>query len=239
MKFSENWLREWANPALDTEALVEQLSVSGLEVDTADPVVAEPLTGITIGKVVEAIQHPNADRLRLCTVDTGAEETLEIVCGAPNARAGVKFPVATVGTRLPGNIKIKKSKIRGVTSNGMLCSARELGLGEDHDGILELPEDAPVGGDFVEFLALNDFSIDIDLTPNVVTVSASPALREVGVLNRVPVNEPAFNEIPASIDETFPVTLEAPEGCPRYLGRVIRTSIRVQVAAMDDRAFTS
>ena len=223
MKFSENWLREWANPALDTEALVEQLSVSGLEVDTTEPVVMEPLAGITIGKVVEAVQHPNADRLRLCTVDIGGEETLEIVCGAPNARADVKFPVATVGTRLPGNIKIKKSKIRGVTSNGMLCSARELGLGEDHDGILELPEDAPVGGDFVEFFGLNDVSIDIDLTPNRGDcLSVAGVAREVGVLNRVPVNEPAFNEIPASIDETFPITLEAPEGCPRYLGRVIR-----------------
>ena len=121
MKFSENWLREWANPALDTEALVEQLSVSGLEVDTTEPVVIEPLAGITIGKVVEAVQHPNADRLRLCTVDIGGEETLEIVCGAPNARADVKFPVATVGTRLPGNIKIKSQRFE--VSPRMACSA--------------------------------------------------------------------------------------------------------------------
>jgi phenylalanyl-tRNA synthetase beta chain len=223
MKISEAWLREWANPALDSQALVDQLSVSGLEVDTAVPVVAEPLAGIVIGLVTEAVQHPDADRLRLCTVDVGGDGPLEIVCGAPNARAGSKFPVATVGTRLPGGVKIRKSKIRGVVSNGMLCSSRELGMGDEHDGILELPEAAPVGGDFVAFMGLDDIIIDIELTPNRGDcLGIAGVAREVGVLNRVAVTAPVIEPIPATIDDTFPITLDAPSACPRYVGRVIR-----------------
>jgi phenylalanyl-tRNA synthetase beta chain len=222
MKISEAWLREWANPSLGTQELVEQLSVSGLEVDEA-VAVAEPLEGVVIGEVLEAVQHPNADRLRLCTVTLGGDEPLEIVCGAPNARAGVKFPVAPIGTKLPGGMKIRKSKIRGVVSNGMLCSASELGLGDEHDGILELPADAPLGESFSEYFSLDDHVIDIDLTPNRGDcLGLAGIAREVGVLNRVPVNAPVIEPVLATIDETFPVHLDAPQACPRYIGRIIR-----------------
>ena len=146
MKISEHWLREWANPELDSQALSDQLSDSGLEVDYVEPA-APPLTGVIVGEVIAAEQHPNADRLRLCQVKfDGESEAVDVVCGAPNARAGVKYPFATVGSKLPGGVKIRRSKIRGVQSNGMLCSAKELGLGEESDGILELADDAKGAG---------------------------------------------------------------------------------------------
>ncbi|NKC14508.1 MAG: phenylalanine--tRNA ligase subunit beta [Gammaproteobacteria bacterium] len=222
MKFSERWLREWVNPPLDTGALVEQLSVSGLDVDTVEPV-GETLPGVVVGLVVKAHGHPNADRLKLCQVDFGGDGPVEVVCGAPNARAGSKFAFAPVGTRLPGGVKIKRSKIRGVQSHGMLCSAWELGLGDEHDGILELPEDAPVGTDVTGLLGLEDVSIDVDLTPNRGDcLGIAGVAREVGALNRVPVTAPEVRPVPAQVEYKFPITLEAPAGCPRYVGRVIR-----------------
>ncbi|MBT6278339.1 MAG: phenylalanine--tRNA ligase subunit beta, partial [Chromatiales bacterium] len=222
MKFSEQWLREWANPPLDTDALVAQLSVSGLEVDEATGV-APPLSGVIVGHVVEAGAHPNADRLKLCQVDFGGDAPVAVVCGAPNARAGGRYPFAPTGTKLPGGIKIRRAKIRGVESNGMLCSARELGLGDEHDGILELPEAFDVGGDVVALLGLDDHSIDVDLTPNRGDcLGVAGVAREVGVLNRVPVTPPEIAPVAAVIDATFPVVLEAPEGCPRYVGRVLK-----------------
>ena len=223
MKISEQWLRVWANPDLDSQALCDQLSVSGLEVDSAD-LVAPPLTGVIVGEIVAAVQHPNADRLRLCKVRFAEYEApIDVVCGAPNARVDCKFPFATVGASLPGGVKIRRSKIRGVESNGMLCSAVELGLGDESDGILQLPDDAPIGVTIEDYLQLVDHAIEIELTPNRGDcLSIAGIAREVGVLNRIDVNGPDIQPVPATITDTFPVTLESPADCPRYLGRVIR-----------------
>ena len=158
MKFSEKWLREWVNPSISTNELSEQLSMAGLEVDDVTPV-AEAFSGVVIGEVVECSQHPDADKLQVTKINVGGDELLDIVCGAPNCRLGLKVAVAMVGAVLPGNFKIKKAKLRGQPSFGMLCSFSELGMGEDHSGILELPLDAPIGLDIREYLALDDHSI--------------------------------------------------------------------------------
>lgn len=222
MKFSEQWLREWVNPELSTEQLAEQLSMAGLEVDGIEPV-AGVFHGVVVGEVKACEQHPNADKLRVTKVDIGGDELLDIVCGAANCRTGIKVAVATVGAELPGDFKIKKSKLRGEPSHGMLCSASELELSDDHDGIMELPANAPVGQDFREWLGLNDHAIEIDLTPNRADCLGIRGLaREVGVLNRVDVNEPAFAAVPATIADQREIHLDAPVACPRYLGRVIR-----------------
>ncbi|MEC8139498.1 MAG: phenylalanine--tRNA ligase subunit beta, partial [Pseudomonadota bacterium] len=164
MKFSEKWLREWVNPAIDTQALSEQLSMAGLEVDGVEPAAAE-FTGVVVGEVVECGQHPDADKLRVTKVNVGGDELLDIVCGAPNCRQGLKVAVATVGAVLPGDFKIKKAKLRGQPSHGMLCAFVELGISEEGDGIMELPSDAPIGTDLREYLSLDDNIIDVDLTP--------------------------------------------------------------------------
>ncbi|WP_194755538.1 phenylalanine--tRNA ligase subunit beta [Aliidiomarina indica] len=230
MKFSEQWLREWVSPELSTEALAEQLSMAGLEVDGVEPVAGE-FNGVVVGQVVACEQHPNADKLRVTKVDIGAEEHLDIVCGAANCRTGIKVAVATVGAVLPGDFKIKKSKLRGEPSHGMLCSASELELSDDHDGIMELPADAPVGEDFRRWLGLNDHALDIDLTPNRADCLGVKGLaREVGVLNQLDVREPKIEAVAAVCDEQRAIHLDAPEGCPRYLGRVIR-NIDVSVAS--------
>lgn len=222
MKFSEKWLREWVNPAVDAQQLAEQLSMAGLEVDAVDAVAGD-FSGVVVGEVVECGQHPDADKLRVTKVKVGAEQLLDIVCGAPNCRQGLKVAVATVGAVLPGNFKIKKAKLRGQPSFGMLCSFSELGISEDHDGIIELPVDAPVGQDIREYLQLDDYSIEVDLTPNRADCLGLRGIaREVGVLNSVDVNEPAIEKVMPSIDETRAIRLEAPAACPRYLGRVIR-----------------
>lgn len=222
MKFSEQWLREWVNPNIDTNALSEQLSMAGLEVDGVIPV-AEEFSGVVIGEVVSCAQHPDADKLRVTQVNTGDDELHNIVCGAPNCRTGIKVAVAKVGAVLPGNFKIKKAKLRGEPSNGMLCSSSELGLTDEHDGILELPADAPVGTDYRKYLQLDDVTIDVDLTPNRADCLGIKGLaREVGVLNRCDVQQPAFATVGPTIDATRNVTLQAPHACPRYLGRVIQ-----------------
>ncbi|WP_018692719.1 phenylalanine--tRNA ligase subunit beta [Algicola sagamiensis] len=222
MKFSEQWLREWVNPAISTEALSEQLSMAGLEVDGVEPVAGE-FTNVVVGQVVECGQHPNADKLQVTKVDTGDGELHDIVCGAKNCRLGIKVFVAKVGAVLPGNFKIKKTKLRGEPSNGMLCSESELGLADSSPGIMELPEDAPVGQCAREYLKLDDVSIDVDLTPNRSDCLGMLGLaREVGVLNNMPVLQPEEKHIQPSIDDTLPIQLDAPEACPRYLGRVIR-----------------
>lgn len=163
MKFSEKWLREWVNPAIDTQALSEQLSMAGLEVDGVTPAAAK-FNGVLVGEVVECGQHPDADKLRVTKINVGGDELLDIVCGAPNCRLGIKVAVATVGAVLPGDFKIKKAKLRGQPSNGMLCAFVELGISEEGDGIMELPSDAPVGTDLREYLGLDDNIIDVDLT---------------------------------------------------------------------------
>ena len=221
MKFSEQWLREWVNPQVSTDALSEQLSMAGLEVDGVEPVAAD-FSGVVVGKVVECGQHPNADKLRVTKINVGEEELLDIVCGAPNCREGLKVAVAKVGAVLPGDFKIKKAKLRGEPSHGMLCSFSELGMGEDHSGIIELPADAELGMDIRDYLNLDDNIIEVDLTPNRADCLGIRGLaREVGVLNSTDVTEPTIDDVEASIDDKLAITLSAPEACPRYLGRVI------------------
>ena len=222
MKFSEQWLREWVNPELSSIELAEQLSMAGLEVDGIEPVAGE-FTGVVVGEVKECGQHPNADKLQVTKVDVGGEELIDIVCGAANCRQGIKVAVATVGAVLPGDFKIKQSKLRGEPSHGMLCSASELELSDDHDGIIELPADAAVGEDFRVWMGLNDSTLDIDLTPNRADCLGIRGLaREVGVLNKLNVEVPSIAEVPASITDSVAINLVAPDACPRYLGRVIR-----------------
>ncbi|KFZ37318.1 phenylalanine--tRNA ligase [Shewanella mangrovi] len=221
MKFSESWLREWVNPAISREELAQQITMAGLEVDGVEGVAGE-FTGVVIGEVVECGQHPDADKLRVTKVNVGGEELLDIVCGAPNCRQGLKVCVAVVGAVLPGNFKIKKAKLRGQPSNGMLCSYGELGIDIESDGIIELPADAPLGTDVREYLQLDDAIIDVDLTANRADCLGMVGLaREVGVLNRATVTAPIWDAVTASHDETFGVNVKAPDGCPRYLSRVI------------------
>jgi phenylalanyl-tRNA synthetase beta chain len=222
MKVSEQWLREWANPPVDTDTLVEQLTAAGLTVDTAEPLAAVG-DKVVVAEVRDVAVHPEADRLSLCRVDAGTGETLSVVCGAPNVYRGMKAPMALVGAKLPDGHKIRRSKIRGVESQGMLCSAIELGLGEDADGIIELDADAPVGTPLAEHLRLDDVIIDIELTPNRGDcLGISGIAREVGVINRIPVSGPELAPVAATGDDRFPVHLDAPEHCPRYVGRVVR-----------------
>lgn len=222
MKFSEKWLRDWVNPAITTDELVAQITMAGLEVDGVTPVAGE-FTGVMVGEVVECGQHPDADKLRVTKVNVGGDELLDIVCGAPNCRQGIKVAVATVGAVLPGNFKIKKAKLRGQPSHGMLCSFSELQISDDHDGIIELPADAPIGTDVREYLSLDDVSIEVDLTPNRSDCLGVRGLaREVGVLNSIDVCGVTAAPVVPEHDETRSITLEAPSACPRYLGRVIK-----------------
>ncbi len=222
MKFSEKWLREWVNPSISTDELSEQLSMAGLEVDGVEAVAGE-FSGVVVGEVVECGQHPDADKLQVTKINVGDDELLDIVCGAPNCRQGIKVAVAKVGAVLPGNFKIKKAKLRGQPSFGMLCSFSELGISDDHDGILELPLDAPIGQDVRQYLQLDDVTIEVDLTPNRADCLGIKGLaREVGVLNQAPVNELQVPEVAESITDSRNIQLLAPEACPRYLGRVIK-----------------
>lgn len=221
MKFSESWLREWINPALDTNALCEQLSMAGLEVDGVEPVAAD-FSGVVVGEVVECGPHPDADKLQVTKVNVGDAEFLDIVCGAPNCRKGLKVAVAKVGAVLPGNFKIKKAKLRGQPSFGMLCSFSELGMGDDHSGILELPADAPIAQDFREYLQLDDHTIEIDLTPNRADcLGLKGVARELGVLNQQDVKQPEIAAIEPSIEGKRGIDIQAKQACPRYLGRIV------------------
>ncbi|CAE1145516.1 phenylalanine--tRNA ligase subunit beta [Serratia sp. Tan611] len=222
MKFSELWLREWVNPAISSEALSEQITMAGLEVDGVESV-AGAFTGVVVGEVVECGQHPNADKLRVTKVNVGGERLLDIVCGAPNCRAGLKVAVATVGAVLPGDFKIKAAKLRGEPSEGMLCSFSELGVSDDHDGIIELPADAPVGTNIREYLKLDDNAIEISVTPNRADcLGIIGVARDVGVLNQLALNVPDMTPVAATIDDTLPIRVCAPQACPRYLGRVVK-----------------
>ena len=221
MKFSEAWLREWVSPDLTTQALVEQLTMAGLEVDGVEAV-AGSFSDVVIARVVDAQPHPDADKLRVCQVDDG-ETTHTVVCGAPNAREGIQVAYARVGAKLPDGTKIRRAKLRGVESAGMLCSAAELGLGDDHDGIIELPSALTKGAALRDQLNLDDISIDVDLTPNRGDCLGIKGLaREVGLLNNLSVNVPPIAAVAATHDTRFAVRLEAPAGCPRYLGRVVK-----------------
>ncbi|MDC5534168.1 phenylalanine--tRNA ligase subunit beta [Acinetobacter baumannii] len=221
MKISENWLRTWVNPAIDSDTLSDQLTMLGLEVDELAPV-AKPFTGVVVGEVLTVEQHPDADRLRVTTVNIGSGEPLQIVCGAPNVRAGMKAPVATIGAILPGDFKIKKGKLRGVESQGMLCGASEIDLEDKIDGLLELPDDAPVGVNIREYLKLDDNVIDISITPNRGDCfSIRGIAREVAVINQLQMNEPEIKSVDATITHEKKVVINT-DGAPRYLGRVIK-----------------
>ncbi|QIW15983.1 phenylalanine--tRNA ligase subunit beta [Pasteurellaceae bacterium RH1A] len=230
MKFNNAWLREWVNPDITVEQLCDQITMLGLEVDSCDPVAGE-FSQVVIGEVVECGKHPEADKLQVTKVNVGGDRLLDIVCGAPNCRQGLKVACAVEGAVLPGNFKIKKTKLRGQPSEGMLCSYSELGIKEDHSGIIELPADAPVGTDFRDYLKLNDQAIEISLTPNRADcLSISGIAREVGVINRQPVQAPAIEPVPATISDKIEIDLQAPEACPRYLLRVVK-NVNVKAAS--------
>lgn len=221
MKISENWLRTWVNPAIDSTTLADQLTMLGLEVDDISAV-AKPFSGVVVGEVLTVEQHPDADRLRVTTVNIGAETPLQIVCGAPNVRVGMKVPVATIGAVLPGDFAIKKGKLRGVESFGMLCGASEIDMVDAVDGLLELPSDAPIGQNIRDYFQLDDHIIDISITPNRGDCfSIRGIARELAVRNQMTVIEPQSRVVGTTIAEQKTVQLKT-EGAPRYFGRVIK-----------------
>lgn len=221
MIISEQWLREFVNPELETQALADRLTMLGLEVDSVEPAAAA-FSGVVVGEIVAIEQHPDADKLRICQVASD-EEPVQVVCGARNAAKGLKIPFAKLGAVLPGDFKIKRAKLRGVESFGMLCAAAELGLAESSDGLLELPADAPVGTDFREYLQLDDQLIEVDLTPNRGDcLSMVGIAREVGTATHTAVKMPVVEPVAQQIEAVLPVEIKAIEACPRYAGRVIR-----------------
>ena len=225
MKFSENWLREWVNPSIDTETLAAKLTMAGLEVDGVSSA-APAFSGVVVAEILSADPHPDADKLRVCQVRLGenpeSDDIVQIVCGAPNARPGIRVPLATVGAVLPGDFKIKKAKLRGVQSLGMLCGRDELGIEGDSSGLWELPEAAPVGRDLREYLALDDNLIDVDLTPNRADcLSIRGVARDVGVFCQMDVTEPEVAEVSVQSDRSFSVSIAPQSGCSQYVSRVI------------------
>ncbi len=221
MQFPESWLRTMVDPALTTDALAHLLTMSGVEVETVAPV-APAFSGVVVAQVRGVRKHPGADRLTVCTVDAGAGQPLEVVCGAPNVAAGMKAPLALAGAELPG-MTVKATTLRGVESNGMLLSARELGLSDDHSGLLALPADAAVGRALREYLELDDHVLTLKLTPNRADcLSVLGVAREVAALTGAKLTPPAVKPVPAKSEARFPVKISAPEGCGRFAGRVIR-----------------
>jgi phenylalanyl-tRNA synthetase beta chain len=227
MQFPESWLREFCNPPLTTQQLADTLTMGGLEVEDLRSV-APPFTKIVVGEIKEAVQHPDADRLRVCQVDVGQGSLLNIVCGAPNARVGIKVPCALVGAELPPGddgkpFLIKIGKLRGVESQGMLCSARELKLSEDHAGLLELPGDTVVGADIRKVLQLDDALLTLKLTPNLAhALSVYGVARELSALTGSPLKQPEFTAIAPAHDARLKVTVAAPDLCGRFSGRIVR-----------------
>jgi len=227
MQFPESWLRQFCNPPLTTEQLADTLTMGGLEVEQVRPA-APPFSQVVVGAIVEIWPHPNADRLRVCRVDVGQAPALTIVCGAPNARVGIRVPCALPGAELPpaGDgqpLRITKGLLRGVESEGMLCSARELHLSEDHAGLLELALDAPLGQSLREHLQLNDALFTLKLTPNLAhCLSVLGVARELAALTGTPLVEPLFPAVPAHSQEVLPVTVAAPDLCGRFSGRIVR-----------------
>lgn len=220
MQFSEHWLREFVDPPLTSAELAHSLTMAGLEVEALANV-APAFDGVVVAHVLSVEKHPDADKLKLCRVDAGQGETLQIVCGAPNVSAGMKVPCALVGAVLPG-ITIKAAKVRGIESFGMLCSARELGLSEDHAGLMEFPADAPVGGDVRAYLALDDKLYTLKLTPNRADcLSIRGVAREVGALTGASVSTQPIRQVEPTSDRSRAVVLDAPGACPRYCGRVV------------------
>ena len=230
MKFSENWLREWINPDISSEALADVLTMGGLEVEEMAPA-APAFTGVVVGEIIECNKHPDADKLNVCKVNIGQAEPLQIVCGAPNARVGIRVPCATVGAVLPGDFKIKNAKLRGVASSGMLCSAKELGINPDASGLYELPASgdnaAPVGEDIRSYLNLNDTVYTIKLTPNRADcLSVRGVARDVCALvggeKAVPLTPLVIEPVAPNCGATLPIRIDAPAACGRFTGRVIK-----------------
>jgi phenylalanyl-tRNA synthetase beta chain len=227
MQFSENWLRSMVDPKMNSDELAHLLTMSGLEVEEVEPV-APPFSNVVVAQVMEVTRHPNADRLNVCQVDAGTGTLLNIVCGAPNVRAGMKAICAIAGAVLPPGpdgkpFEIKVGKLRGVESQGMMCSAKELKISEESSGLMELPEDAPVGQNIRDYLGLNDLKFTIKLTPNKADcLSVLGVAREVSALTGVPMSLPAFRPVPVNTDEVLPVTISATGLCGRFTGRVIR-----------------
>ncbi|MDP5241293.1 phenylalanine--tRNA ligase subunit beta [Uliginosibacterium sp. 31-16] len=231
MQFSEQWLRALCNPPLNSEELCHLLTMAGLEVEEVEAV-APPFTSVVVAQIVSFEKHPNADKLRVCRVDVGRGELLQIVCGAPNVVEGMKAPCAMVGAKLPG-FEIKPAKLRGMESFGMMCSADELGMSQDHDGLLVLPADAPVGASIREYLALDDKKITIKLTPNRADcLSLAGVARELAALTGTPATLTAPLDVAVSHAQQRSVVLDAPEACPRYCGRIF-TGVNAKAATPD------
>jgi len=225
MIFSESWLQEWVDSKLDTQDLMNKLTMAGLEVDSSGPV-ARQFSGIVVGEVESVESHPDADKLSVCQVNDGGK-SYQVVCGATNVRKGIKVPFANIGAEIHSGkdkpFRIKSAKLRGVESKGMICSAEELGLEEKSEGILVLPDDAPKGLEVHKYLQLNDTSIELTLTPNRGDCLGMLGLaREVGVISGQPVTEPEISLVVPTMSDEFPIHIEAKDGCPRYLGRIIR-----------------
>lgn len=221
MQFPESWLRALVDPPLSTEELCHLLTMAGLEVEESRPV-ATDFSNVVIARVLTTEKHPDADKLKLCKVDTGEHGVLQIVCGAPNVAPEMRVPCALVGAKLPG-IEIRRAKVRGIESFGMLCSARELGLSEDHGGLLELPADAPVGGDIRAYLNLGDTLITLKLTPNRADcLSLTGIAREVAALTGAKLKLPTVESVASTHDDTRAIVLDAADACPRYCGRIVR-----------------
>ncbi|VAW33296.1 Phenylalanyl-tRNA synthetase beta chain, partial [hydrothermal vent metagenome] len=221
MKISENWLREWVNPNITTAGLVEQLTMLGLEVDAVSPAAGE-FSNVVVAEIIAIAKHPDADKLNICQVSIGNNDNLQIVCGAPNARVGLKAPLAMIGAILPGNFKIKQSKLRGMESYGMLCSSVELGLGDESSGLLELPASALLGQNIIEYMQLDDTIIDIDLTPNRADCFCIKGIAiDIACVNNQKLIPVQINDVIVTHEERIAVNLVAKKQCPRYLCRII------------------
>ncbi|MEE4217977.1 MAG: phenylalanine--tRNA ligase subunit beta [Xanthomonadales bacterium] len=222
MQFNVEWLKKWVAIDLDADELADRLTAAGLEVDDVRPVAGE-FTDVVVAEIEDCDKHPDADKLQVCTVNDGGAERLQVVCGAPNARPGIRVPLARVGATIGPEFRIKKAKLRGVESFGMLCSARELGLSDDHSGLMELPEDAPPGVALREYLGLDDRVIEVDLTPNRADcLSVRGIARDVAASCDAEFLDDEIQAVPALNEARFPIRLESPEDCPRYVGRIVR-----------------
>ena len=224
MKISENWLRDWVDTTVDIDTIAERITMLGLEVDAIEPV-GGAVPGVVIGEVLACEPHPDADKLKVCQVSTGGEASAQIVCGAPNVAAGVRVPVATVGTVMPSGMTIKAAKLRGVASNGMLCSAGELGAAQDSDGLWLLPADAPVGTSLAEWLGLPDQVLEVDLTPNRGDcLSMRGVAREVALGLDCALASPVIAPIANSLAAAPTVTIQAPAHCAAYSARLVESA---------------
>src|SRR5689334_5498584 len=222
MRVPYNWLAEWVDVPWQGAELGSRLTMAGFELEALETA-APPFTHVIVAQIVEAVRHPQADKLQVCKVATGSGEPVQIVCGAPNARAGLKTALAIPGAALPGDLNIKAAKLRGVDSFGMLCSAKELGLVDGTNGIIELPADAPVGQSLRQYLSLDESIVELSVTANRGdAMSIVGVAREVAALTSKSLTGPKLSPVAATIKDTFPVHLDAKAQCPKFAGRVIR-----------------